>query len=200
MKFKDKIWYVLVIVLLLFFISNVGAINDFLSFQADKTVQMEHTGVIVPATWNTTKELNMTSKAKSPYSITNGYLIFDIFEDWSENHTGPGTLQKLSSMENGNFEVMENTQIRLGNYNVSKLVFTNPSRDTEYVYDHIGVVYIYHKEDCNYMIETHYMTSADYDNKTFTKEVDDRVEDIIANTHNKEYNFWISEIRHLLNI
>jgi hypothetical protein len=93
---------------------------------------------------------------------------------------------------------MKEDTIKLGNYNVSRLYFTNPSRDTEYVYDHIGVVYIFHKEDCNYMIEGHYMTTHDYENKSFTKEVDVRVEDMIANMHNKQYNFWISEIKHLI--
>lgn len=198
MKHREKFGVVIVIVILLLFLTNMSAINNFLSFHTDKTVQLEHSGVVVPDAWNTSKELNMSSKAKSPYSITNGYIIFDIFEDWCENYTGPQTLSKLSSMEGGNFEVIKNEEIHLGNYNVSRLYYSNPSRDTDYVYDHIGVVYIFHKEDCNYMIDGHYMTSHDYENKSFTKELDDRVEDMIANMNNKHYNFWISEFKNLV--
>ncbi len=193
---REKLGFVIIIIALLLFITNMGAINNFLSFHTDKTVQMEHSGVVVPDTWNTTAELGMGNKSKSPYSITNGYIILDIFENWPEDHVGPATLSKLSSMEGGNFEVINQEKIKLGNYNVSRLYFTNPSRDTDYVYDHIGVVYIFHKEDCNYMIEGHYFTTHDYDNKSFTKEIDVRVEDMIANMHNKNYNFWISEIKH----
>ena len=36
------------------------------------------------------------------------------------------------------------------------------------------------------MIEGHYFTTHDYDNKSFTKEIDVRVEDMIANMHNKK--------------
>ena len=198
MKHREKFGVVIVIVILLLFLTNMSAINNFLSFHTDKTVQLEHSGFVVPDAWNTSKELNMSSKAKSPYSITNGYIIFDIFEDWCENYTGPQTLSKLSSMEGGNFEVIKNEEIHLGNYNVSRLYYSNPSRDTDYVYDHIGVVYIFHKEDCNYMIDGHYMTSHDYENKSFTKELDDRVEDMIANMNNKHYNFWISEFKNLV--
>ena len=198
MKHREKFGVVIVIAILLLFLTNMGAINNFLSFHTDKTVQLEHSGFVVPDAWNTSKELNMSSKTKSPYSITNGYIIFDIFEDWCENYTGPQTLSKLSSMEGGNFEVIKNEEIHLGNYNVSRLYYSNPSRDTDYVYDHIGVVYIFHKEDCNYMIDGHYMTSHDYENKSFTKELDDRVEDMIANMNNKHYNFWISEFKNLV--
>lgn len=48
------------------------------------------------------------------------------------------------------------------------------------------------------MIDGHYMTSHDYENKSFTKELDDRVEDMIANMNNKHYNFWISEFKNLV--
>lgn len=45
----------------------------------------------------------------------------------------------------------------------------------------------------NYSIEVHYFTTHDYNNKTYTKELDDRIEDMMGNIHNKEYNgffFW----------
>ena len=115
---REKLGFVIIIIALLLFITNMGAINNFLSFHTDKTVQMEHSGVVVPDTWNTTAELGMGNKSKSPYSITNGYIILDIFENWPEDHVGPATLSKLSSMEGGNFEVMNQEKIKLGNYNI----------------------------------------------------------------------------------
>lgn len=56
----------------------------------------------------------------------------------------------------------------------------------------MGVVYIFTKEDRNYCIEIHYFTTTDYNNESFTKEIDDRVEDMMANMEYKNYNWYTS--------
>lgn len=72
-------------------------------------------------------------------------------------------------------------------------------RDNDYQWDHVGVNYVFPKEDTNYSIEVHYFTTYDYHNKTYTKELDDRIEDMIGNIHNKEYNGFFSGINKIYN-
>lgn len=43
--------------------------------------------------------------------------------------------------------------------------------------------------------KVHYFTSHDYNNTTFLREVDDRIEDDMSNIHNNEYNGFISGVR-----
>ena len=88
---------------------------------------------------------------------------------------------------------LKKENVDLGGINVSKQYYSNPSRDNDYQWDHVGVNYVFPKEDTNYSIEVHYFTTHDYNNKTYTKELDDRIEDMMGNIHNKEYNgffFW----------
>ena len=63
----------------------------------------------------------------------------------------------------------------------------------------MGVVYIFEKQDKNYCIEIHYFTTNDYNNQSFTKEIDDRVEDMIANMENTKYNWYISTFNRIMN-
>ena len=63
----------------------------------------------------------------------------------------------------------------------------------------MGVNYVFSKQDKNYAIQVHYFTTHDYHNKSYTKEVDDRIEDIIATMENKEYNWYISTFNKILN-
>ena len=65
--------------------------------------------------------------------------------------------------------------------------------------DHVGVAYVFPKEDTNYAIEVHYFTSYDYNNKTYTKELDDRIEDMMGNIHNNVYNGFFSGLNKLYN-
>ena len=102
-------------------------------------------------------------------------------------------------MEDGGYKTVKSEVIQLGGKNVSREYYTNPSRDTNTTYDHMGVVYIFTKEDKNYCIEVHYFTTTDYNNESFTKELDDRVEDIMANMENTKYNWYISTFNRLLN-
>ena len=94
---------------------------------------------------------------------------------------------------------LKKENVDLGGINVSKQYYSNPSRDNDYQWDHVGVNYVFPKEDTNYSIEVHYFTTYDYHNKTYTKELDDRIEDMIGNIHNKEYNGFISGINKIYN-
>lgn len=102
-------------------------------------------------------------------------------------------------MESGGFKVLKKENIDLGGINVSKQYYSNPSRDNDYQWDHVGVNYVFPKEDTNYSIEVHYFTTYDYHNKTYTKELDDRIEDMMGNIHNKEYNGFFSGINKIYN-
>ena len=85
MRKRDVVLTVIVIVLLFYVVLNIGAINNFLTFATDKTIEMEHTQIVVPEAWNTTMELNITNESKTNSSISNGYVIYDFWEVWPES-------------------------------------------------------------------------------------------------------------------
>lgn len=176
---------------------NIGSINNFLSYHTDKTIQFSESGYVVPDAWNTTDEMNMTGKSGN--AMTNGYVIFDAWDDWPEDYMGPQSRARLASLEDGGYKTIKSEVIQLGGKNVTREYYTNPSRDTNTTYDHMGAVYIFTKQDKNYCIEIHYFTTTDYHNESFTKEVDDRVEDIMANMENFKYNWYISTFNRLMN-
>lgn len=197
MNIREKIGYIIVLLILFTFIINIGPINDYLSFQTDKTLQFDESIYVVPDHWNTTDELNITGKNGN--ATTNGYIILDAWDDWPENYMGPASRARLISLEKGGYETVKSEVIQLGGKNVTREYYTNPSRDTKTNYDHMGVVYIFDKEDKNYCIEAHYFTTTDYNNASYTKEIDDRVEDIMANMENKKYNWYISTFNRIMN-
>lgn len=127
------------------------------------------------------------------------YTIIDVWDDWPESSITDISNAKFASMESGGFKVLKKENVDLGGINVSKQYYSNPSRDNDYQWDHVGVNYVFPKEDTNYSIEVHYFTTYDYHNKTYTKELDDRIEDMIGNIHNKEYNGFISGINKIYN-
>jgi len=197
MILREKIAYIILLLVLLTFMVNLGSINSFLSFQTDKTLQFDQSIYVVPDHWNTTDEMNMTGKNGN--AMTNGYVIFDAWDDWPENYMGPQSKSRLISMEDGGYKTIKSEVIKLGGKNVTREYYTNPSRDTNTTFDHIGVAYIFEKQDKNYCIEIHYFTTHDYNNESFTKEIDDRVEDMIANMENKEYNWFFSTFNRIKN-
>lgn len=190
MIFREKIAYIILLIVLFTVIVNIGPINDYLSFQTDKTIQFEDSIYVVPDHWNTTDELN--TSGKSGNAMTNGYIILDAWDDWPEDYMGPQSRARLQSLEVGGYKTLRSEIIPLGGKNVTREYYTNPSRDTKTNYDHIGVVYIFTKEDRNYCIEAHYFTTNDYNNESYTKEIDDRVEDMMANMENTKYNWYTS--------
>lgn len=197
MLLREKIAYIIMIIILFTIVINLGSINSFLSFQTDKTIQFDDSIYVVPDNWNTTDELN--TSGKSGNAMTNGYLIFDAWDDWPEDYMGPESKVRLRSLEDGGYKTIKSEVIKLGGKNVTREYYSNPSRLTNTTFDHIGVVYIFAKHDKNYSIEVHYFTTNDYHNKSFTKEIDDRIEDIMANMENTKYNWYISTFNRILN-
>lgn len=196
MRRKDKIISVLLLIVFFYIVANLGSINSFLTFSTDKTLDVGKSQIVVPEAWNTTSELNMTSQAKTNDSITNGYVIWNIWENWPEDHITGISTEKFRSFEPGGYEVVNESTVELGGHNVSKQYFYVPSRDTQYVWDCMGVNYVFAKEDKNYAVQIHYFTKIDYDNESYVHELDDRFEDFKANIHNKEYDGFVSFIYH----
>ena len=60
MILREKVAYIILIFILFTFVVSLGSINNFLSFQTDKTVQFDESIYVVPHHWNTTDELNMS--------------------------------------------------------------------------------------------------------------------------------------------
>ena len=199
MRREDIIRAVIIIVIIIFLAININGINSFLSFKTDDTVEFGHSIAVVPQAWNSTDELNLTNQSKTPHAITNGYVFIDHWDDWPEDHITSLSESKFKSMENGGYKVLKNENSTISGVNVSKQYFSNPSRDTDEIWNHIGVNYVFPKEDTNYSIQVHYFTTADYNNTTFVKEIDDRIEDDMSNIHNTEYNGFVSGVRGVFN-
>lgn len=199
MRRQDKLRSLLLILLILFIAANINEINSFLSVQTDRTVDFGHSVAVVPQAWNTTEELNLTNHSKTPHAITNEYVYIDHWDDWPEDHITSVSDGKFASMEDGGFEVLRMENKTMSGVPVSKEYFTNPSRDNNVTWSHVGVNYVFPKEDTNYAIQVHYFTSHDYNNTTFLKEVDDRIEDDMSNIHNNQYNGFFSGIRDVFN-
>lgn len=199
MRRQDKLRSLLLILLILFLAANINGINSFLSVQTDRTVDFGHSVTVVPQAWNTTEELNLTNQSKTPHAITNEYVYIDHWDDWPEDHITSVSDGKFASMEDGGFEVLRMENKTMSGVPVSKEYFTNPSRDNNVTWSHVGVNYVFPKEDTNYAIQVHYFTSHDYNNTTFLKEVDDRIEDDMSNIHNNQYNGFFSGIRDIFN-
>lgn len=197
MLLREKMAYIILILVLFTFILSIGPLNNFLSFHTDKTVQFGESMYVVPHPWNTTDELN--TSGKSGTAMTNGYVIFDAWDDWPEDYMGRQSKIRLKSMEDGGYKIIESEDMQLGGRNITREYYSNPSRDTNTTFDHMGVVYIFSKEDKNYCIEVHYFTTADYNDRNFTKEIDDRVEDIMATVENTKYNWYISTFNRIMN-
>lgn len=192
-------YWLLIVIFIIIVATNINGINSFLSVNTDKTINFGHSVAVVPEAWNTTDELNLTNHSKTPHAITNKYVYMDFWDDWPEDHITSISNDRYASMENGGFKVLKTENKTMSGVPVSKEYFSNPSRNTNVTFDHVGVNYVFPKEDTNYSIQVHYFTSHDYNNDTFLKEVDDRVEDDMSNIHNNNYNGFISGIRNLLN-
>lgn len=197
MRREDKIHAVIIAIFLIIIATNINGINSFLSVHTDRTIDFGHSEAVVPQAWNTTEELNLTNQSKTPHAITNEYVYIDHWDDWPEDHITSISDEKFASMEDGGFEVLRTENTTISGVPVSKEYFTNPSRDNNVTWSHIGVNYVFPKEDTNYAIQVHYFTTHDYDNETFIKEVDDRIEDDMSNIHNNEYNGFLSGIWHI---
>ncbi len=186
---KEDIMRGVILLIIIFAVgANINGINSFLSFKTDKTVEFGHSVAVVPHAWNTTDELNLTNASKTPHAITNEYVYIDHWDDWPEDHITSISEAKFRAMEDGGYKVLKNNDSTLSGVTVSKQYFSNPSRNNDKIWNHIGVNYVFHKENTNYCIQVHYFTDHDYNNTTFIKEVDERIEDDMSNIHNNNYN------------
>lgn len=194
MKNRDKLISIGIIIIFFYVVANLGSINSFLTFATDKTYNVGDSQIVVPEAWNLTSEVNMTDKAKTNDSITNQYVIWNVWEKWPENRITEISTEKFRAMEKGGYEVLNESTVTLAGINVSKQYFYNPSRDTDTIWDCIGVNYVFKHEDVNYAVQIHYFTKIDYNNQTYLKEVDDRMEDFITNIHNKQYDGFLTPL------
>ena len=199
MRRADILRTIIIAILIIFIGVNINGINSFLSVHTDETIEFGHSATVVPQAWNTTSELNMTNASKTADAITNEYVYIDHWDDWPEDHITSISEAKFRAMEDGGYKVLKNDNSTLSGVPVSKQYFTNPSRDNDVVWSHIGVNYVFPKEDTNYAIQVHYFTTHDYNNTTFIKEVDDRIEDDMSNIHNNHYNAFVSGVRDIFN-
>ncbi|WP_407375410.1 hypothetical protein [Methanobrevibacter sp.] len=200
MRKKDIYHVCIVIVIIVFIAVNINGINTFLSFQSgNNSVEFGHSLTDIPQGWNKTQDLKLTNQTKTPSGLTNGYVFIDYWDDWPEDHITSVSQAKFKAMENGNYKVLKNENITQSGIPISKQYFSNPSRDNEEVWNHIGVNYVFSKEDTNYTIQVHYFTTLDYENSTFIKEIDNRVYDDIDNIHNLEYNGFVSGVKNAYN-
>ena len=197
MILREKLAYIIMILILFTVVINLGALNTFLGSETDKSIEFGHSIYLVPHGWNTTEELNITGKTGN--AMTNNYIIFEAWDDWPESRITSISEAKFRAMEDGGYQVLKTEESTMSGVPVSKQYYTNPSRDTNTTWDHIGVNYVFPKQDTNYAMQIHYFTTHDYNNQSYIKEIDDRMEDIMANMHNKEYNWYISTFHRIMN-
>lgn len=196
MKERNNLLRIFIVVIVIIFIAiNINAINDFLSFSPDKTIDFGHSAADVPLGLNTTTELDMANQSKTEPAITNGYIVIDHWDDWPEDKITSISENEFKSLEDGGYKVLKNENCTLDGITVSKQYFKNPSRDNDTVWSNVGVNYVFSKEDTNYAIQVHYFTEQDYKNSTFTKQIDEIVANDMDEIHNKEYGF-VSTVKH----
>ena len=197
MRRRDIFFSIILLIVFFYIVANIGAINSLLTFSTDTTFDVGNSQIVVPEAWNTTSQVNKTSEAKTNNSITNGYVIWNIWENWPEDHITGISTEKFRAMEPGGYEVVNDSIVTLGGKNVSKQYFYVPGRDTETIWDCMGVNYVFTTEDKNYAVQIHYFTKTDYNNESYTHELDDRFEDFMANVHNKQYDGFVSILQHI---
>lgn len=197
MENKDKLIMVGVVIIVIYVAANMGAINSFLSMSFDKTKEDGHTRILVPEAWNLTEEYNM-SDSRSNLSFTNRYVIVDVWEDWPESKITSISENRFKAMEPGGYVILNKSTLEFASMNISKEIYSNPSLDTDYHWQHIGVNYVFEKEDTNYAMQIHHFSTIDYNNESYMKEVEDRSLDLITNIHNKNYDGFFSGINHII--
>ena len=58
MQKRDIFMSIVIAIIIIFFVANMSAINNFLSVHTDKTIEFGHSNIVVPEAWNTTDEVN----------------------------------------------------------------------------------------------------------------------------------------------
>lgn len=145
MRRRDIFYWLLIVIFIIIVATNINGINSFLSVNTDKTINFGHSVAVVPEAWNTTDELNLTNHSKTPHAITNKYVYMDFWDDWPEDHITSISNDRYASMENGGFKVLKTENKTMSGVPVSKEYFSNPSRNTNVTFDHVGVNYVFLK-------------------------------------------------------
>ncbi|AGN16471.1 MULTISPECIES: hypothetical protein [Methanobrevibacter] len=198
MRKKDMLISFIIVIMFLYVIANLSTVNSILSWGTENRITFGDSTVNVPQAWNTTKQVNWTDKAKTNNSITNRYVVWDLWDDWPEGCITSVSEKKLAHLEHGNYKVLNTSTVDLGGNNVSRQYFMNPSRGPKTNNSNIGVTYIFTREDRNYSVQIHYFTKHDYNNSSYRKELDDRMEDFISNIHNKHYDGFFSGLNKII--
>lgn len=194
MRKKEKIQGIIIIIIIIFIAININGINDFLSVHKE-TIDFGHSTAVVAEPWTTTEKLNQTNASKTPNAITNEYIYIDHWDDWPEDHITSISQDKFKEMENGHYKVLKNDNTTISGIKVYRQYFSNPTRNNYTVCNHVGVNYVFAKEDANYTIQVHYFTTQDYNNDTFMKTIEDSIAEDINNVHNKDYNGFLSTVK-----
>lgn len=113
MQKRDIFMSIVIAIIIIFFVANMSAINNFLSVHTDKTIEFGHSNIVVPEAWNTTDEVNLSSQAKTDNGITNNYTIIDVWDDWPESSITDISNAKFASMESGGFKVLKKENVDL---------------------------------------------------------------------------------------
>ena len=145
MRRKDMFHALIIIIVIIIIAANINGINSFLSVQTDDTIEFGHSVSVVPHAWNTTKELNITNQSKTPDAITNEYVYMDHWDDWPEDHITSISEAKFRALEDGGYKVLKNDNFTASGVKVSKQYFSNPSKDTNTSFQHVGVNYVFPK-------------------------------------------------------
>lgn len=200
MRKADMTHLFIVIVFIIFIAVNINGINDFLSFQDGNKLEFGHSSVAIPEEgWNSTVQMNMTNQSKTSNALTNGYIVIDYWDDWPEDHITSISEDKFKSMEDGGYKVLKTENSTENGIPVSKQYFSNPSRNNYETWNHVGVNYVFPKEDTNYSIQIHYFTTQDYNNTTFIKTLDNDMKNDLESIHNNDYNAFVSSVRGIFN-
>lgn len=75
MQKRDIFMSIAIAIIIIFFVANMGAINNFLSVHTDKTIEFGHSNIVVPEAWNTTDEVNLSGQAKQIMELQTTTLL-----------------------------------------------------------------------------------------------------------------------------
>lgn len=75
MRKKDMLISFIIVIIFIYIITNLSAVNTILSWNTENQLTFGNSTVNVPQAWNTTEQVNWTDKAKTNNSITNRYVI-----------------------------------------------------------------------------------------------------------------------------
>lgn len=198
MRKRDYVISIIIIIALILIATNITGINDFLSFQSTETVTDGNTTIMVTDAFNKTIDTPLKADAHTNLSVTNGYVIFDVYGNWPEPTITSISNDSFSEMEGGNYKVLSTSTLQLDGRTVSKLVYDNPTANPDGG-NHIGINYVFKKHDVNYCVNVHYVTSTDYNDTAFMADIDNMAGQVISSTHNANEDGWFSGVRQFWN-